>query len=137
MVGLALGDPYYEPISLLRRLFDSSKLHIRNVFQSGMRLKFIGSLQHEIHGVGGGLASNLVNSFDAATGSTYANESIFLGYIDRPGNPPLDSFPFDTWLTLRTLGPVFFLYEDEAGRLWQIINIALTHVCDIEVENVA
>src|SRR5262245_40134222 len=98
MVGLGRGDPYYEPFSRLRRLIDSSKLRVRNVLQSGTRLKFLGSLRHEVHGVGGGLVSRLVNFVDAKTGSSYANESIFLGYIQPVGSPPLDLFPFDTWL---------------------------------------
>src|SRR5438552_16178139 len=104
--GMRFGDPYYEPITKIRRLFVSRKLPLRMVVWPGLRLRFLGSLRHEILGVGGGIASTLVKAFDAATGSTCATESMFFGYVDRPSNPAATSFPFDTWLTMESFDPI-------------------------------
>ena len=92
-------------------------------------------MRYDIHSIGGGLASTLVRKFDAVSGSDYASESVFLGYMDRPTYPPVQSFPFDIWLTLEMFHPIACVYRMEDGPSWEIVNIALTHVCDVEIED--
>ena len=135
LVGIARGAPHYEPFSRLRRLFSPKSLPLSEVIRCGMKFRFLGSLRHEVQGISGGSVSFLVRIHDAVTGSNYASEPVFWGYIEWVGNPPVQEFPFDTWLVLEEFHPVACRFKGENGASWKITNIALTHVCDIEVQD--
>lgn len=133
LVGLASGNPYFEPLPRIRRMFTSARLPLCQVLQHGMRLRFLGSLRHEVHGIGGGISSTIVKLVDRLAGSNLADESVFFGYLDSFPNPPVSTFPFDSWLTIESVGPVMLTCRDENGAGWTMLAIALTHVTDIEV----
>ena len=111
----------------------SVRLPLRQVIQPGMRLRFLGSLKHEVLGIGGGVSSSIVKLFDRLAGSNYANEIAFFGYLDPFPNPPASAFPFDSWLTIETVGPVAITCRDQDAVNWTMLVIALTHVVEIEI----
>ena len=133
LVGLKTGDPYFEPLPRFRRMLSAARLPLRQVVQPRMRLRFLGSLKHEVLGIGGGISSTIVKLFDRLAGSNYANEIAFFGYFDPFPNPPVSAFPFDSWLTIESVGPVAITCRDKEAVNWTMLVIALTHVAEIEV----
>lgn len=127
------GQPCFEPFKRGRRLFSSRKLPLKNVFQPGLRVKFLRSLSYETYDVPG-MFGWLTRVLAKGMSTDLRHSPVFPGYLDDDNNPAPDLFPFDAFLTLQGISKYRGHFTEDVGTRWSISLIPLTSVTQIEIE---
>lgn len=133
-IGRKNGVDVFEPWSRLYRLLFAKRIPISTAIKPGMRIKFLRSLKYPMIGHGSLLsiqhiAGRVIGYFMKLN---LARESHFLLAIDEQDK--IQDFPFDEWLKVLDVGEIKSVYVDKYHLLWNIGNVNICYITQIEVD---